>query len=308
MRYDSYATYYDRGAHALFPHEVRDIGGLPIRLVRAQQGPHALDDPPVPELLLGLVLAGRSACRWTWGDGWNETASRKAGDFGISPADTGATFETEGHHAILIVGLTVAPLAARLEADGLRLPDSFGRLHDAYHRDTAVARCCLELWRLAKYPDTASHMQADGVLDALIARLLVLSGRSPRTKRAIAPLSRDAAARAEALIRSRLADPVTVAELAAQAGLGPGQFIRAFAARFGRTPHQFLLQSRVDDACRALRSARTPISRIAHDLGFAHQSHFTRVFSKMTGETPAAFRERQGTGRRRRSADDPTAL
>jgi AraC family transcriptional regulator len=43
-----------------------------------------------------------------------------------------------------------------------------------------------------------------------------------------------------------------------------------------------------------LEAGSTPLSQIALDLGFSSQSHFTRVFSDLTGFTPASFRRQIG--------------
>jgi AraC family transcriptional regulator len=43
-------------------------------------------------------------------------------------------------------------------------------------------------------------------------------------------------------------------------------------------------------ACELLRTAEWPLAVIAAECGFADQSHFTRIFRRMTGTTPARFR------------------
>ena len=47
---------------------------------------------------------------------------------------------------------------------------------------------------------------------------------------------------------------------------------------------------RVERAKGLLASTAKPIAEIAADLRFAHQSHFTNVFKKLTGMTPRAYR------------------
>ena len=44
-----------------------------------------------------------------------------------------------------------------------------------------------------------------------------------------------------------------------------------------------------------LQTGSTPLSQIALDLGFSSQSHFTRLFSSLTGFTPASYRRQIGT-------------
>ncbi|MGH8464494.1 MAG: helix-turn-helix transcriptional regulator, partial [Pseudomonas sp.] len=80
-----------------------------------------------------------------------------------------------------------------------------------------------------------------------------------------------------------------LAELAALAGMGRYQLIRAFRAATGLTPHAYQLNQRVNLARRWLRGG-TPVAEIAYRLGFADQSHFQRVFKAHTGITPGVYR------------------
>ncbi|MFQ6575763.1 helix-turn-helix transcriptional regulator [Pseudomonas sp. UM16] len=91
----------------------------------------------------------------------------------------------------------------------------------------------------------------------------------------------------------RLEEPanqlLTLGELAALAGMGRYQLIRAFRAATGLTPHAYQLNQRINLARDWLRRG-TPVVDIAYDLGFADQSHFQRVFKAHTGVTPGLYR------------------
>jgi AraC family transcriptional regulator len=93
-----------------------------------------------------------------------------------------------------------------------------------------------------------------------------------------------------AVMEERLAEPVSLAELALLAGLSVSQFSRQFRARTGLAPHRFLLGLRVDQACRLLRTDRAPIAEIAVRCGFSHQEHLTRVMRTHLDTTPGAMR------------------
>jgi AraC family transcriptional regulator len=93
-----------------------------------------------------------------------------------------------------------------------------------------------------------------------------------------------------AVMEERLAEPVALAELASTAGLSVSQFSRQFKARTGQAPHRFLLGLRVDQACRLLRTDRSPIADIAVRCGFSHQEHLTRVMRAQLDTTPGAVR------------------
>ncbi|MEI2386148.1 AraC family transcriptional regulator [Breoghania sp. JC706] len=83
--------------------------------------------------------------------------------------------------------------------------------------------------------------------------------------------------------------PISIAQLAGSCGLSRSYFIKAFTRSFGRTPHRWLTEYRIKKA-RELLESDVPLAEIALACGFADQSHFTRVFSQRTGETPARYR------------------
>ena len=93
-----------------------------------------------------------------------------------------------------------------------------------------------------------------------------------------------------AVMEERLAEPVSLADLAAVAGLSVSQFSRRFKARTGLAPHRFLLGLRVDQAVRLLRTDGASIADIAVRCGFSHQEHLTRVMRARLDTTPGAVR------------------
>jgi AraC-like DNA-binding protein len=100
-----------------------------------------------------------------------------------------------------------------------------------------------------------------------------------------------------ARIRQRLADellaPPSLAELAAQEGIGKFQLLRRFAALHGCTPHAFLLQQRAERA-RALIRQGSSLAEAAVAAGFADQPHMTRIFTRHYGFTPGAWQRAAG--------------
>jgi AraC-like DNA-binding protein len=96
--------------------------------------------------------------------------------------------------------------------------------------------------------------------------------------------------RAKEMLAANLEGAVSLAELARECGLSVGHFSRAFRQSMGVAPHRWLLSQRVELAKALLRDPGVPLSEIALTCGFAHQSHFTRVFARRTGMTPGKWR------------------
>lgn len=82
----------------------------------------------------------------------------------------------------------------------------------------------------------------------------------------------------------------SLGELAALAGVHPAHLARTFKRLQGVSVGEYHRYLRVALACRALRNSARPIAEIAADAGFSDQSHFGRVFRKLTGRTPSDYR------------------
>ena len=94
--------------------------------------------------------------------------------------------------------------------------------------------------------------------------------------------------RARAYLEERWDAPVTLAELAAHAGLSRFELARTFRAQVGLPPHAFQLDLRIARA-RTLLAAGEPPAAAAAACGFCDQAHLTRVFKRAVGVTPARY-------------------
>ena len=67
-------------------------------------------------------------------------------------------------------------------------------------------------------------------------------------------------------------------------------FADEFSAHFERTPMRFLRDVRLQRAASMLRTTDAPVAAVAHRVGFASRSHFSRAFSDHFGVPPSDFR------------------
>jgi AraC family transcriptional regulator len=86
-------------------------------------------------------------------------------------------------------------------------------------------------------------------------------------------------------------EPLRIRDLARDAGVHPVHLARVFRKLENRTPGDYQQRLQVRAACELLRKPEWPLAVIAAECGFADQSHFTRVFRRMAGTTPAKFRK-----------------
>ncbi len=130
--------------------------------------------------------------------------------------------------------------------------------------------------------DGGEHACAEEALLKLISAMRRLPG-------AAAPAAPDAVFRIKSRIDDAPAAPMTLAELAGEAGLSRFQLLRAFERATGLTPHAYLIQRRLQRA-RGLIARHMPLAEAAAASGFADQSHMTRLFVRTYGLSPGAYR------------------
>lgn len=92
------------------------------------------------------------------------------------------------------------------------------------------------------------------------------------------------------VMRERLVEGVALDAVAQVCGLSTSAFIRLFHSSMGQSPHQWLIQQRVELAMELMQDASLSLADIAYAAGFADQSHFTRTFSRRIGASPGAWR------------------
>lgn len=91
-------------------------------------------------------------------------------------------------------------------------------------------------------------------------------------------------------VEQNLDDALSLATLAAVAGMSPSHFARRFKAAVGEAPHRYVLARRVNGAKRLLLETELPLADIAAATGFSSQAHLTGIFGRAVGVTPGVYR------------------
>jgi AraC family transcriptional regulator len=95
-------------------------------------------------------------------------------------------------------------------------------------------------------------------------------------------------ARVTAYIEAHLDEELSIARLAAVAGISASHLKTLFRRSTGLPIHRYIVQRRVERAKALLARGALPASQIALEAGFAHQSHMARWMRRALGVTPAA--------------------
>lgn len=85
---------------------------------------------------------------------------------------------------------------------------------------------------------------------------------------------------------------VKLEELALETGLSASHFSRLFVARTGHSPIDYFIQLKIQRACRHLDNSGWTIADVARETGFEDPFYFSRVFRKVMGMSPNAYRKR----------------
>lgn len=96
--------------------------------------------------------------------------------------------------------------------------------------------------------------------------------------------------RVRQFIQEEFSMELTTPMLARRAGVSVPSFIRGFKEHFGVTPGRYVTETRVREAAHLLLQTDEPIEAIAEQTGFPNRAHFSRVFKRVTEESPAGFR------------------
>ena len=150
--------------------------------------------------------------------------------------------------------------------------------------DAALVRGFRTLHRALADPGDA--FEAETVFALVAARLVDHLGGRPADE---TPVDDSIAEDLRDLLDARLFVGVTLAETGRILDASPAHLVRSFTRRFGISPHRYVIGRRIDVARSRLLEGQ-PLARVAVDVGFHDQAHFTKHFKRHLGTTPARYR------------------
>jgi AraC family transcriptional regulator len=186
----------------------------------------------------------------------------------------GARFSAAGAKIVIV----------RPSSEATPVTDCFRRLVQLHGRgfNWLALRLAAEL----RATDAAAPLAAEG----FALELLAATAREAAVDRRVGRPPRWLGA-AEELLRSRMAESVGLSQVAEAVGVNATHLARVFRAHYGVSVGEFGRRLRLDWAAAEIARGERPIAEIAAEAGFADQSHFTRLFKRHLGTTPARFRE-----------------
>ncbi len=96
--------------------------------------------------------------------------------------------------------------------------------------------------------------------------------------------------RAERYLAEHHAEPLDMQQVARKLGISYSSFRRSFAKQTGLTPWKYVLQIRLQRACRLLAAGDEKLEDIAARLGFSSAFHLSSAFKKAYHQSPSCWR------------------
>jgi AraC family transcriptional regulator len=163
-------------------------------------------------------------------------------------------------------------------AEYSKVPDAVTNLEGS-----DLSALVMRLYREFREPDNISPLAIEGAVMTMLADLA--RGRIKNERRVPEWL-----VRAVGLLHDEFRQNFTITRVADEIGVHPFHLSRVFKQFHNVTIGEYVNKLRVEFACRELCDAESDLASIALAAGFADQSHFTRVFRRMTGTTPGKYR------------------
>jgi AraC family transcriptional regulator len=270
----------------------RPLGWKPLNIERRELEPGGDCLPGgVTEHLIFVSLAEGHVVRESGGDITENDL--EAGLVSVHPSDTPVRWSWNTRLSFTVMSLEpeylnkVARESFAFDPAQVRLKTVEGQ------RDPVITGIAGALMREVMSGDAGSRLYAESLANLLAVHLLRNYTDHPELiqaeKVSVAPRS---VIQAMKYIHQNYAGDVSLADIAGAAHLSPYHLTRVFKKAAGVSPHQYLLQVRVNSA-RSLLTAGAgdrSLAEIAAAVGFADQSHLTRHFKRVFGVTPKQLR------------------
>ena len=98
--------------------------------------------------------------------------------------------------------------------------------------------------------------------------------------------------RARAFIDHCYDHPLNLDQISEKACFSRYHFLRLFRQAFKKTPHQYLIERRIEKAKELLTANDLRVTDVCFEVGFQSLGSFSSLFHKWVGHAPATYRER----------------
>ncbi|MFB2938907.1 helix-turn-helix domain-containing protein [Aerosakkonemataceae cyanobacterium BLCC-F154] len=168
--------------------------------------------------------------------------------------------------------------------------DRYEMLPHLIAQDTLIYQMGLNLQEHLKNNDSDSRLYVESAANFLAVHLLQnYSIQKALVREYAGGLPKQQLRKVIDYIDAHLTQDISLDAIANYLGMSRYHFSRLFKQSTGLSPHQYVIQQRVERAKQLLRRGKLSIAETAIACGFNHQSHLHRHFKRLTGTTPGNF-------------------
>ena len=215
------------------------------------------------------------------------------GDLSITPADVPIACQAYGDDHYLEITIPPQFLKQIAEETINHDPDRLELATEFRVRNLQIEQLAMMLrTELHQGEDGMGRLYVESLANALTINLLRdYSGTKANILNYERGLNNRALLTVTDYINDCLAQQIKLKDLAEFLGMSQFHFSRLFKRSTGLSPHQYVMQKRIELAQQLLKKDIS-IADIALSCGFNSQSHLGKYFRKMTGTTPSAYRKK----------------
>jgi AraC-like DNA-binding protein len=229
---------------------------------------------------IGIITQGSR----TINHGGVSTIISQKASFVINPGEVHACKSCESGHSYMILSIEaeyMQGVASQISGGKQQIP----HFRNILIHDTELYLKIIHFFTLIT--DGNSELEKETTLLSLLSLIILRYSEAP-PKIGCRVLHERTILRVCDFISEHYSKPLSLKQLAEEAGLSHFYFQRLFLGSKGISPHDYVMQVRIRKA-RQLLAKGCNIAHVALDTGFADQSHLTRSFKQFTGITPGGY-------------------
>ncbi|VEP14577.1 AraC family transcriptional regulator [Hyella patelloides LEGE 07179] len=245
------------------------------------------------EHTIALCLATKPHRIWQAVDDRSYVGVYTKGDISITPAELPSSYRAYGNDHYLQIRIPpqflkqVATEAINSDPDRLELKTEFCDRNSQIEQLAMMLRA-----ELYQGSNGVGKLYIESLANALTVNLLRdYSGTKPQVAIYKGGLSDLQLLQVTDYINDHLTQSIKLKDLAEFLGISQFHFSRLFKKSTGISPHQYVIQQRIELAKQLLKKADISIANIALECGFNSHAHLGKYFRQMTGMTPREYRQ-----------------
>lgn len=270
-----------------------DLGWKSITVAEFKQPPGNSNFTPELEHTIALCLATKPYRIWQAIGDRKYSGIYSKGDISLSPAKLPCSYKVYGDDHYLEIKIPI-PFLERVATEVMNRDLKRLELRTEFRdRNPQIEQLAMMLRaELHRGKNGVGQLYIESLANALIVNVLRdYSVTKPKIAIDEGGLRDRSLFQAIEYIDHHLSQSIKLEDLANHLGISKFHFSRLFKKSTGRSPHQYVMQQRIELAKQLLAKADMSISNIALECGFNSQAHLGKYFRYYVGMTPKAYRQ-----------------